>query len=225
MSSVLAPAPPPSGGPPVSWSSRIYAALSAYLPILLMALLALGTWWLVKNTPHADAGKTAAPLRHDPDYTMHQFTVRRFTPDGRLRVQIEGDTLRHYPDTDTIEIDNVRLHDYAPDNSETIATARRAISNGDVTEVQLLGGAHVVREQPNASPIEFRGEFLQAFLNTEALRSHLPVLITQDGTELQGDSFEYDNLDRLVQLKGRVRAVFPPQGTKRSGQPAVSAKP
>jgi len=225
MTSVLAPATPPSGGTPVSWSARIYAAVSAYLPILMMAVLALGTWWLVKNTPHADVDKAVAPLRHDPDYTMHQFTVRRFTPDGRLRVQIEGDTLRHYPDTDTIEIDNVRLHDYSPDNSETIATARRAISNGDVTEVQLLGAAHVVREQPNASPIDFRGEFLQAFLTTEALRSHLPVVITQDGTELRGDSFEYDNLDRLVQLKGRVRAVFPAQGTKRSGQPAVSAKP
>ena len=26
-------------------------ALGSYLPLLVMALLALGSWWLVKNTP------------------------------------------------------------------------------------------------------------------------------------------------------------------------------
>jgi lipopolysaccharide export system protein LptC len=39
---------------------------------------------------------------------MTHFMVRRFAPDGTMRAQIEGDTMRHYPDTDTLEIDNVR---------------------------------------------------------------------------------------------------------------------
>ena len=51
------------------------------------------------------AERPATPPRHDPDYSMRHFTLRRFTPEGRLRLDIEGDVMRHYPDTDTVEID------------------------------------------------------------------------------------------------------------------------
>jgi lipopolysaccharide export system protein LptC len=190
--------------------SRVVEQASSYLPLLLMALLALGTWWLVKNTPLAEAPPSAAPLRHEPDYLMSQFMVRRFAADGAMRAQIEGDMMRHYPDTDTLEIDNVRLRAVAPDGHVTLANARRALSNGDGSEVQLQGGAHVVREGlAGDEPVEFRGEFLHAFLNTERVRSHLPVVVTRGGMEVHADSMEYDNLERVVQLKGRVTATFP----------------
>jgi lipopolysaccharide export system protein LptC len=193
------------------WSARLISQLSAYLPLLLMAMLALGTWWLVQNTPTAEAPRAAAPLRHEPDYQMSHFTVRRFGPDGAMRAQIEGDMMRHYPDTDTLEIDNVRVRAVAPDGRVTLANAKTALSNADGSELQLRGGAHVVREGLNGEePIEFRGEFLHAFLNTEKLRSHLPVTLTRGGMEIHAEAMDYDNLDRTVQLKGRVTATIPP---------------
>ena len=209
LTPVRAHAPAPVTRAPLS--ARIVEQVSAYLPLLLMALLALGTWWLVKNTPMSEVERAAAPPRHEPDYTMSRFTVRRFAADGQMRAQIEGDTLRHYPDTDTVEIDNVRIRAVAPDGHVTLADARRALANGDASEVQLQGGAHVVREAMNGEvPVEFRGEFLHAFLNTERVRSHLPVTVTQGGAEVQADAMDYDNLDRVVQLKGHVTATFPP---------------
>jgi lipopolysaccharide export system protein LptC len=209
---VLAPAVPAAPAAPVAWWWRLREALSAYLPLLLMALLALGTWWLVKNTPAPDAAPGNVALRHEPDYTMHDFMVQRFAPDGRLRVQLEGSLLRHYPDTDTIEVDEVRLRALSPEGGVTTATARRALSNGDASEVQLLGGAHVVSQaQPEQPEIEFNGEFLHAFLATEQLRSHLPVVVRRAGTELRADTLAYDNLARVAQLKGHVQARLTPQ--------------
>ena len=58
--------------------------------------------------------------------------------------------------------------------------------------------------------IEFRGEFLDAFLDSERVRSHLPVTLTRGGAEIRADALDYDNVERVVQLKGRVRATFPP---------------
>jgi lipopolysaccharide export system protein LptC len=195
------------------WRWRVFALVSSYLPLLMMAVLALGTWWLVKNTPLAAEERAAAPLRHEPDYEMHNFAVQRFTPQGPLRAQIEGDALRHYPDTDTVEIDNVRLRAVGPDGHVTRATARRAIANGAATEVQLLGGAEIVREAAaGEEAINFRGEFLQAFLDTERVRSHLPVTVTRGGTEVRADGMEYSHLDRLIQFSGRMRASFSPKG-------------
>jgi lipopolysaccharide export system protein LptC len=195
------------------WPGRLLDAASTYLPVLLMGLLALGSWWLIKSTPVPDAERAAEAPRHEPDYTMTNFLVQRFSADGALRVQIEGDMLRHYPDTDTLEIDNARIRAIAPDSRVTVATARRALSNGDASEVQLLGGAQVVREAvASDEAIEFRSEFLHAFLALERVRSHLPVTVKRGATEVRAAGMDYDNLARVVELKGRMAAVFAPPG-------------
>ena len=198
------------------WGWRVLDTASTYLPLLLMAALALGTWWLVKNTPLFESERELAPARHEPDYTMTQFMVQRFAASGVMRVQIEGDVMRHYPDTDTLEIDNPRLRAFGDDGRITHATARKAIANRDGSEVQLSGGAHVVREATDKYPaIDFRGEFLDCFQNTERVRSHLPVVVTQGGTEFRADSMAYDNLAGVLDLKGRVRAVMAPPAETR----------
>jgi lipopolysaccharide export system protein LptC len=194
--------------------SRLLDGVSAYLPLLLMAALALGTWWLVKNTPLLDAQREVAPLRHVPDYTMTQFMVQRFAAGGAMRVQIEGDVLRHYPDTDTIEVDNPRIRAFGLDGRITNATARNAISNRDGTEVQLRGDAHVVRDATATDPaIDFRGEFLDCSQNTERVRSSLPVVVTEGSTVIRADSMNYDHLAGVLDLKGHLHAVLAPPGT------------
>lgn len=206
---------PPFRATAIPWPVRLLDAASAYLPLLLMAVLALGTWWLVKNTPLFESERAVVPLRHEPDYTMTNFMVQRFAADGAMRVQIEGDVMRHYPDTDTLEIDNPRIRALAPDGRVTVATARRALANGDGSEVQLSGGAHVVREAgEKADAVDFRGEFLHYFVNTERVQSHLPVTVKQGRTEIAADAFSYDNLARGVDFKGRVHGVFAPPAGK-----------
>ena len=56
---------------PTPWHVRLRDAISSYLPLLLMALLALFTWWLVKNTPRAcrpgrPTAASPAPTRAAP---------------------------------------------------------------------------------------------------------------------------------------------------------------
>jgi lipopolysaccharide export system protein LptC len=127
-----------------------------------------------------------------------------------LRARIDGDVLRHYGDTDTSEIDAPRVTAHASDGRVTHASADRALANGDASEVQLLGNARVTSESPGSGepPLQFRGEFLHAFLRTEQLRSHLPATLTQGATEIHGDALRYDNVERVVQLDGHVRARF-----------------
>ena len=201
---------PVAGAPKPHWTARVAALVSAYLPLLLMALLALGTWWLVRNTPAPAQPRPVLPARHEADYTMRGFSVQRFAADGPLRAQIDGDVLRHYGDTDTTEIDAPRVLAHARDGRTTRASADRALANGDGSEVQLFGNAHVTSQAASSgeAPLQFRGEFLHAFLRTEQIRSHLPATLTQGATELHADALRYDNVDRVVRLDGHVRARF-----------------
>lgn len=192
------------------WADRLRDALSSYLPLLLMVLLASGTWWLVKHTPSVDGPAGARPVRSDPDYTMRGFSLTRFAPDGRFAVRIQGDMLRHFPDTDRLEIDGVRIESVAPDGRITRATAARALANGDVSEVQLLGNAKVVSQiGPNES-MSLEGEFLHAFVRFERLRSHLPVVVSRAGSVTHAGGMDYDHLQGLLRLDGPVRIQMPP---------------
>jgi lipopolysaccharide export system protein LptC len=191
------------------WPLRLLDLVSAYLPLLMMALLASGTWWLVRNAPGVEGPQPAAAPRHEADYTMTSFVVQRFGADGALRTQIEGERLRHFPDTDTIEVDDARIRAIGNDGVVTLANARKALANGDGSEVQLLGDAHVVRPaQGKEEQIEFRSDFLHAFRNIERLRSHLPVVVTQGQSVIRAQGMEYDNLARVVDLKGHTSATF-----------------
>ena len=218
--SALLPADPPTAAAFVQpWTARAASFLSAYLPMLLMALLAAGTWWLVKNTPVFDTSPAPAVARHEPDYTMTGFSVQRFAPRGAGQARIEGDLLRHFPETDTVEIDNARIRAVAADGRVTLASATRALSNADGSEVQLLGGAHVVREaldkdRERDREIHFRGEFLHAFLNTERVRSHLPVTVTRGASQVRADAVDYDNLTGVIRFSGRMRGVFETRATR-----------
>ena len=191
------------------WPLRLLDLASAYLPLLMMAVLALGTWWLVRNAPGVETPREAVAPRHDADYVMTNFVVQRFASDGVLRTQIEGDRLRHYPDDDTIEIDDPRIRSIGNDGVVTLASARKALANGDGSEVQLLGDARVTQPaHDGAEAIEFRGEFLHALRNVERVRSHLPVVVTQGQSVVRAGGMEYDNLSRVIDLQGHTSATF-----------------
>ena len=217
MTSAL-PVPAPRRKPAQPWIWQVQRVLFNYLPLLLMALLAGGTWWLVKNTPLLGEPTEAAAPRHEPDYRMANFEIQRIGADGRLNVQIAGAELRHYPDTDTVEIDSVRVRAVAPDGSLAIAEARRALSNGDGSDLQLIGDVRLRRLAPGAgegapAQLEVRGEFLQALSNSEILRSHLPVTIRQGGSTLNAQNFEYRHLTGQVSFTGRAQGqITSPRG-------------
>lgn len=219
----LGPVAPSAPRPSQPWHFRLRELLSTYLPLLLMAWLALGTWWLVKSTPSPQPPAAAGPPRSDPDYTMRDFVVERFDAQGRLKARIEGDELRHYPDVDRIEIDQARVRSVAPDGRITIAQAKRALTNGDGSEVQLIGDARVDGSGPHGEVMQFRGEFLHAFLNTERLRSHLPVRVTRDGSEFHAAGLDYDHLSGLMQLKGPMSALLVARPAPRAAGSAASA--
>ncbi len=194
----------------------LWFTCATYLPVLLIVALALGTWWLARNTPSVGVPTLDAPVTHEPDYFMRDFAVKNFNGTGQLTSEIAGAEGRHFPDTDVLEVDKARLKSFK-NNQTTNATANRAYANGNVTEVQLVGDAVVIREAGkdtagNPQPrMEFKGEFLHIFLNTEQVKSHKPVVITRGKDRFVADNLMYDNLDRVVTMQGRVKGTLHPQ--------------
>jgi len=193
----------------------VSAQFSLYLPVVLMGVLALGTYWLVRSTPQLLTSLPASAMRHEPDYFMHKFSVKTFDDAGRLKSEVTGIDARHYPDTGALEIDLVRIRSINEGSHLTTASARRAVTNSDASEVQLFGDARIVREpmldqgtlQPRS---EFRGEYLHGFMDTGQVKSHLPVQVIRGRDLITADTLDFDNQGRVLQLRGRVRGSLLP---------------
>lgn len=181
-----------------------------------MGLFALGTYWLVRSTPLLMHAESVAAASHDPDYFMRHFSVKTFDETGRLKSDVTGSDARHFPDADTLEIDGVRIRSFDNQGRLTTVSSRRALSNSDSSELQLFGDAVVVR-QPSRDTngrqqpgMEFRGEFLHAFMNTEQVKSHLPVELIRGKDRFTADTLNFDNRAGVMLLNGRVKGVLMP---------------
>jgi lipopolysaccharide export system protein LptC len=203
------------------WRSalRVWDRVSIYLPIVLMGALALSTYWLVRNSPVFATQDAAKAAQHDVDYYMRKFTIKSFDELGTLRSETKGIEGRHYADTDTLEIDQPRIRSISDAGRHVTSTSNRALSNGDGSEVQLFGDARVVREPVvgvggEVMPrLEFSGEFLHAYVNEERVKSHLPVVLTRGSDQFSGDTFAYNNVTGIAELKGRVKGLMVPQAS------------
>ncbi len=211
---------------PLSLAMRVRRAwdrLSVYLPLVLMGLMAMTTYWLVRNTPAVDDAELEAAPRHVPDYFMREFSVKVFGDDGKLKSEMVGTEGRHFPDTDTLEIDQPRIRILGAEGRVTTAVAALGLINSDGSEAQLFDKAVVVREaSTNAQGVvtprsELHSDFLHLFANTEQVRSHLPVVLVRGAGDrfTSQEGLDYDNLDQVMQLKGRVRGtLLPPKDKK-----------
>lgn len=201
---------------------RWWDRLAVYLPIMLMAMLAMLSYWLVRTAPLVLDPPAQRATSHVPDYQMYDFTVRVFDDQGLLKSELSGRQGRHFPDTDTVEVDGVRVRTLHANGRVTSARAERGLSNADGSEVQLMGQAVVVREAhvPARGPAqerqELRSEFLHLYADTETIRTHRPVeLLRGSRDRFTAERMDYDNLDRVMRLQGRVRGEIAPRQTQR----------
>ena len=108
------------------------------------------------------------------------------------------------------------MRSVSPEGRVTTASANSALTNADGSEVQLFGNAIVTREplvrkgQATLPRLEFRGEFLHAWVNDERVRSNQPVTLKRGSDTFTADSMDYDNLDQILNLRGRVHGTLQP---------------
>lgn len=207
----------PSGNP-VSRARRWQLAverLSIYMPAALMAMLALGSYWLLRSTPPAPEPVAERPLLHDPSDVMRRFSVRTHGPDGRLTTEVQGQEARRFADDGSMEVDEARIRSFSPEGVLTTAQARRVWTNAAHDEYRLQGDAVVVRHEavlPGGQVqerMEFQGEQLQVFTPDERVVSDAPVLLIRGRNRITANALDWTGRDRVANLRGRVRATLP----------------
>lgn len=188
---------------------RTLDSLTLYVPLMVMATLALGSWWLVRSMPELMPTTTDRPLRTEPDYRLQNFTVKTFDATGRLTRQVSGDAGTHFPQPNELHIERIQIFAQNEVGSQFTAQADKGISSNNDDRFTLMGNVQAVRKADARGPMtQLRGERLTAILNEDRLTSSLPVEITRDRDVFSSDTLDFNTRSGQYQLQGRVRSVI-----------------
>lgn len=181
-------------------------------PVLLMAALALLTFWLRLTVREQAPG--APVYRHDPDYIVHDVTITRFDHRGIADSELTAAKLTHYADDGSTQFLDPRLVQTKPDQPRTIVTAQRGSMTEGGSEVFLYGDVHLLRtatpRRPAASMVT---NFLHIARNGTLFLSDREVTITEGGRSLSGRGMQYNNATGELLLHHRVRGRFEPKSS------------
>jgi lipopolysaccharide export system protein LptC len=199
------------------WLARLQAAL----PVVIAAGLAGFSWWLVSSSPAPRSAAKATRTDDRPDYVLGHARPARFDAKGRLEAVLDGDTMRHRPLSQTMEVDAMVMSARHADGRSVRATAQEGVWAETSGVVTLSGGADVrlmpppvdAQVSPSAGPgqglrtgiTRVVGEGLSLDTRARLVTSSQPVTLTQDGSEVRGQSLRHDDVAGITQLGGRVR--------------------
>lgn len=197
--------------------------LSLYLPVMLMGVMALGTYWLVHSTPESEVKPAQKVTSQEPDYFMRDFAVKTFYPSGALKSEVRGALAHHYPDSDALEIEQVQMRSFDEQGQLTTARANRARVNADGSQVHLIGQAEVVRAattgQQARAEVRMSGEQLLAFPQARRVTSEQAVVLQRGSDRIRANRLDFDDAAGVAQLQGQVRGVLmPASGNKAKGR-------
>lgn len=179
-------------------------------PILLMLILAAGSFWVLRELEPDLLGGGRAP-RHIPDYYMENFKTVTMDENGQPERRIEANYMAHFPDTDTHEFDRPYLTMYRDEAPPWHVRSERGwlSASGDV--MLLLGKVHIWRNDENGvKELDIKTEDLRVLPETSYGETDRPVTITTPTSTTTGVGMKAYLEESRLELLSEVRTRYEP---------------
>jgi lipopolysaccharide export system protein LptC len=179
---------------------------SALLPLVVLGMLAGFTFWL-EQTSQDEGNGNRAKLRHDPDFWVDQFTVRRFDTHGAIQHILSAKRMEHFPDDDSTEVASPYLAYF--NDRKTVVTAKTAWLDKEAQHVRLNDDVRIVRPGIDGDPdTVITTSVLNIVPDDEYAHTEKPVTLTQGQTVIHGVGVEVSNKTRVTVLSGPVQGTI-----------------
>ncbi len=181
--------------------------LEQFLTIVVLALLAAGTSWLLRIA-EPDRERTEMLPDASPDMVVDHFTMQRFDPTGRRQYVFSARQMRHFTAPERTELDQPQLLFLGKEVPVKAQAVRGHVSaNGDV--VTLEGDVVLWRNAtPERDGATLTTEALTVWPETERVQGRVPVRYEEGADVLVAGRFSADNLAATLHLGDGVTATF-----------------
>ncbi len=182
--------------------------VSAWFPLLLLASLALLTFWLDQAVRlPAIAGETAK--RHDPDYFVDGLSAMKMNRQGKVEYTLTAERMLHYPDDDSTRLTKPRWVSLGEGKAPVTITAEHALISTDGENVYFENDVQVVREPSgNQSRLMLETNYLHVIPDQDVAKTDRPVRITDANTVVEAIGLELNSETRVLKLLSNVKGVY-----------------
>ena len=183
--------------------SRVLNRLTTWFPVLLLASLAMLTYWLDSQVQRGDRGPASA--LKEPDYYVEDFAATRYGKDGTVVQQLSARKMTHYPEGIPTDVIEPQLVNTPPGKAPMRIRANTGSISPDNEHVYLQGNVVGVREAMGGhSKLTIKTEYLHVTPRNEQAETNRRVTITDDNGTHTGGSLQADNKARVIRLRNGV---------------------
>lgn len=180
--------------------------LRAWLPLLPVIALLLGSYWL--NLQVKPYEPSTGALRHDVDFVVYGLRSTALNTEGQPRFTLITDKMWHYPDDDTTHMQSPILTSFFKDQPPTRIDALNGMLSSKGEEIQLREDVHIFRPGKLPSQAQhFKTEYLRVLPDDGWAETNFPVLMYDRYNTINAVGMELNNEARTVRFLKQVRSV------------------
>ena len=176
--------------------------------IVILGLLASGTWWLAKRITSSESITPPAPS-HEPDYYFTDATVTTLNKQGRRAAIMTAPRIVHHPDDDSSEVFQPRIEYFEAGDPPWHGRADHGLMPSGGQIIKLDGNVTMNRpEHDGAAPLIIHTDKMTVNLDTNIGSTADPVQITQGASRMTGvGMLAYFKDNRLI-LQSNVKGHY-----------------
>ena len=183
------------------------------MPLILMGILTLVTFWLVqKNTPTEKSTLERVRL-HEPDYTIKNGALSALNEVGNTKYRILGNKVTHYDDDASIDIVTPRMRLFQLNKAPITVKSDTGHLDGDLTILDLFDNASIFRPAQAASATEpatlrmlASSSYFKVLINDDVIESNRPITLEQGMSIMHStEGGTFNNVEQSMTLTGDVK--------------------
>jgi lipopolysaccharide export system protein LptC len=183
------------------------------MPLILMGVLTLVTFWLVqKNTPPEKSTIERVRL-HEPDYTITNGALSALNELGVTKYRILGNKVIHYDDDASIDILAPRMRLFQPDKPPVTVKSDTGHLDGDLTILDLIDNASIFRPAQAATASQAEtlrmlasSTYFKVLINDDIIETNRPITLEQGmSTMHSNEGGKFNNVEQSMTLLGQVK--------------------
>lgn len=177
---------------------------------LILAVLALFSWWLVKITGLRFEGGRAAPP-HSPDYFSTGYSKWEMDETGALKSRVTAEQMRHYQDDGTTHMNRpvMTFYNNKDETPPWIIDSESGILSADGKNLWLNGKVNIDRKKgPRNRPLTINTTNLKvqperSYAETDAWAELLSTGQKTTGTGMKMKYADPIRIELLKKVKGK----------------------
>jgi len=185
---------------------RISSRLRAWTPLLPLALLLLGSYWLTLQVQPLPS--VSKEVRHDIDFVVEDLSSTALNEQGQPKFTLSAKRMWHFPDDDTTHLELPRFVSPHADQPPLNITALSGKLTHKGEEVFLYDNVEVLRAaDKRALERRFLTDYLHVIPDKDYAETDHAVVMLDANNVVNAIGMQLDNHTHIVKLLSQVRAT------------------